>query len=176
MDNISVVKMLTKGDELIGELISRVAGEIGAILYSLDIKNEFTDDQLALELGIEINEIRKALFAMYELGLAEYRRKKDDETGWVEYYWKLNYDKAKLVLKRELEKTRDKLIRKLEDERNAIYYICPNICIKVSYDEAISMNFVCPKCRSVLQYLDISGAIAKIEEELQNIEEILSRF
>ncbi|MEM4524380.1 MAG: transcription factor, partial [Archaeoglobaceae archaeon] len=45
-----------KGDELIAELVSRVAGEIGAILYSLGIKNEFTDDQLALELGIEINE------------------------------------------------------------------------------------------------------------------------
>lgn len=32
---------------------------------------------------------------MYEIGLAEYRRKKDDETGWMEYYWKINYDKAK---------------------------------------------------------------------------------
>lgn len=168
------MKVLTKGEELIGELISRVAGEIGAILYSLGIKGEFTDDQLALELGIEINEIRKALFAMYELGLAEYRRKKDDETGWMEYYWKLNYEKSRLVLKRELEKTKEKLLKKLETESNAIYYICPNMCIKVSYDEAISMNFVCPRCQSGLQFLDCSSAIAKIEEEIKNIDEILS--
>ncbi len=170
------MKVLTKGEELIGELISRVAGEIGAILYSLGIKGEFTDDQLALELGIEINEIRKALFAMYELGLAEYRRRKDDETGWMEYYWKINYNKARLVLKRELEKTREKLLRKLEAERNAIYYICPNMCLKVSYDEAISMNFICPQCSSELHYLDTSSAIAKIEEEIKNIDEILSSF
>ncbi|MEM2727024.1 MAG: transcription factor E [Archaeoglobaceae archaeon] len=168
------MKALTKGEELIGELISRVAGEIGAILYSLGIKGEFTDDQLALELGIEINEIRKALFAMYELGLAEYRRKKDDETGWMEYYWKLNYDKARLVLKRELEKTKEKLLKKLETESNAIYYLCPNMCIKVSYDEAISMNFTCPQCKSELHFLDCSSAIAKIEEEIRNIDSILS--
>ncbi|MCX8172172.1 MAG: transcription factor E [Archaeoglobaceae archaeon] len=168
------MRVLTKKEELIGELISRIAGEIGAILYSLGIKDEFTDDQLALELGIEINEIRKALFAMYELGLAEYRRKKDDETGWMEYYWKLNYDKAKVVLKRELEKTRDKLLKKLKNETNAIYYICPNMCTKVNYDEAILMGFVCPKCRNKLEFLDCSDAIAKIEEEMRNIEEILS--
>lgn len=168
------MKVLTKREELIGELISRVAGEIGAILYSLDIKDEFTDDQLALELGVEINEIRKALFAMYELGLAEYRRKKDDETGWMEYYWKLNYDKARLILKRELEKTKEKLLKKLEAEKNAIHYICPNMCVKVSYDDAISLNFVCPQCQSELQFLDCSSAIAKVEEEIKNIDEILS--
>ncbi|MEM0215645.1 MAG: transcription factor E [Archaeoglobaceae archaeon] len=168
------MKALTKGEELIGELVSRVAGEIGAILYSLGIKDEFTDDQLALELGIEINEIRKALFAMYELGLAEYRRKKDDETGWMEYYWRLNYDKARVVLRRELEKTKEKLLRKLEAERNAIYYICPNMCVKVSYDDAISLNFTCPRCQSELQFLDTSSAIQKIEEEIRRIEEILS--
>lgn len=163
-------------EDLIGELISRVAGEIGAILYSLGIKEEFTDDQLALELGIEINEIRKALFAMYELGLAEYRRRKDDETGWMEYYWKINYERARQVLKRELEKTKEKLLKKLEAERDAIYYICPNMCIKVSYDEAISMNFTCPNCGGGLQYLDSSAGIAKIEEEIENIEKILSRL
>lgn len=168
--------MLTKGEELVSELISRVAGEIGAILYSLGIEGEFTDDQLALELGIEINEIRKALFAMYELGIAEYRRRKDDETGWMEYYWKLNYDKVRKVLKRELEKTKEKLLRKLENEKNAVYYICPNMCVKVSYDDAISMNFICPKCRTPLEYLDCSKAIARIEEEIRSIDEILSRL
>lgn len=163
-----------KSEELIGELISRVAGEIGAILYSLGIKGEFTDDQLALELGIEINEIRKALFAMYELGLAEYRRKKDDETGWMEYYWKLNYEKARMILRREIEKTKRNLEKKLETESNGIYYICPNTCVKVSYDEAITINFVCPKCNEMLQYLDCSSVVKNIREEIKNLEEILA--
>ncbi|MEM0350218.1 MAG: transcription factor E [Archaeoglobaceae archaeon] len=168
------MKTLMKGDELIAELVSRVAGEIGAILYSLGIKNEFTDDQLALELGIEINEIRKALFAMYEIGLAEYKRRRDDETGWMEYYWKINYDKAKIVLRRELEKTKRNLEKKLENETSAIYYICPNVCVKLNYDEAIANNFSCPNCGSPLEYLDNKEAIKKKKEEIANIEKLLA--
>ncbi|MCS7119259.1 MAG: transcription factor E [Archaeoglobaceae archaeon] len=170
------MKVLMKGDELIAELVSRVAGEIGAILYSLGIKNEFTDDQLALELGIEINEIRRALFAMYEIGLAEYRRKKDDETGWMEYYWKINYEKAKVVLRKELEKTKKNLEKKLENETSAIYYICPNMCVKVSYDDAITTNFICPNCRSMLEFLDCNNAVQKIKEEISNIERFLANL
>ncbi len=163
-------------EDLIHELVERVAGEVGSILYSLEIEGEFTDDQLALELGIEINEIRKALFAMYEIGLAEYRRRRDDETGWMEYYWKINYDRAKEILRRELEKTKKKLEEKLEAESNTVYYICPNMCTKVSYDEAMELNFTCPRCGSPLNYLDCSEAIEKTREEIKKIEEMLRQL
>ncbi|MET1124332.1 MAG: transcription factor E [Archaeoglobaceae archaeon] len=161
-------------EALIHELVERVAGEVGAILYSLQIEGEFTDDQLALELQIDVNEIRRALFAMYEIGLAEYRRRRDDETGWMEYYWRINYDKAKDILKKELEKTKKKLQEKLENESSTIYYVCPNFCVKVSYDSAMELNFTCPKCGSMLQYLDCTESIEKTREEISRIEKILS--
>ncbi len=160
-------------EELLNELIERVAGEVGLILYSLRIEGEFTDDQLALELGIEINEIRRALFALYEIGLAEYRRRRDDETGWMEYYWRINYEKAAEVVKRELEKTKKKLEEKLEMETSTIYYICPNMCVKVSYDEAMEYNFTCPRCGNMLEYLDCSEAIEKVREEIERIDSVL---
>ena len=160
-------------EELINELIDRVAGEVGIIIYSLKLNKEFTDDQLALELGIEINEIRKALFALYELGLAEYKRIRDDETGWMEYYWKINYDKSIDVLRRELEKTKKKLEEKIEQESNSIYYICPNMCIKVPYEEAMDYNFSCPKCGAMLEYLDNTEALEKLKEEIKRIDDIL---
>ncbi len=163
-------------EELLNELIERVAGEVGLILYSLHIDGEFTDDQLALELGIEINEIRRALFALYEIGLAEYRRRRDDETGWMEYYWRINYDKAREIVKRELEKTKKKLEEKLEAETSTIYYICPNMCTKVSYDEAMEYNFTCPRCGNMLEYLDCSDAIEKVKEEIARITEILKNL
>ncbi|WP_202318844.1 transcription factor E [Archaeoglobus neptunius] len=166
----------TKVEELLNELVERVSGEVGLILFSLGIEGEFTDDQLALELGIEINEIRKALFAMYEIGLADYVRRRDDETGWMEYYWRINYDRALDVLKRELEKTVSKLREKIEAETSTIYYVCPNMCVKVSYDEAMELNFVCPRCEEMLEYLDCSKAIEKIEEEIRKIEEILKNI
>ena len=163
-------------EELINELIERVAGEVGIIIYSLRLKREFTDDQLALELGIEINEIRRALFALYEIGLAEYKRKRDDETGWMEYFWKIHYDREKEILRRELEKAKKKLEEKIELESNTVHYVCPNMCVKVSYDEAMELNFTCPKCGSMLDYLDCSTAIEHTQEEIKKLEEILNNL
>ena len=160
-------------EELIRELIERVAGEIGVIIYELKPKKDFTDEQIAMELGIEINEVRKALFALYELGLAEYRRKRDDETGWMEYYWRINYDKQKDVLKRELLKTKKKLEEKLEDEMNTVYYICVNGCMKITYEQAMEFDFTCPRCGAPLEYFDSSVAIEKVKEEIKKIDEIL---
>lgn len=165
-----------QAEELIRELIERVAGEIGVIIYELRPKKEFTDEQLSMELGIEINEVRKALFALYELGLAEYRRVRDDETGWMEYYWRVNYNKQKEILRRELIKTKKKLEEKLEDETSTIYYICVNGCMKVTYEQAMEFDFVCPKCGAPLEYIDSSVAIEKVKEEIRKIDEILENL
>ena len=158
---------------MIRELIERVAGEIGVIIYELRPKKEFTDEELSIELGVEINEVRKALFALYELGLAEYRRKRDDETGWMEYYWRIRYDKQKEVLKRELLKTKKKLEEKLEDEMNTVYYICVNGCMKINYEQAMEFDFTCPRCGAPLEYVDTSLAVEKVKEEIRKIDEIL---
>ncbi|RLI84902.1 MAG: transcription factor E [Archaeoglobales archaeon] len=163
-----------ESNELIRELIERVAGDVGLIIYSLRPRREFTDEQMSEELGIEINDVRKALFALYELGLAEYRRKRDDETGWMEYYWKINYDKQNEVLRRELLKTKRKLEEKLEMEESSIYYICINGCVKISYEEAMEYNFMCPRCGSMLEYFDTSIIVEKVREEIEKIDEMLN--
>jgi len=162
-----------QSDELIRELIERVAGEVGLLIYTLRPDKEFTDEQMALELGLEINEVRRALFALYEIGIAEYRRKRDDDTGWMEYYWKINYDKQNEVLKKELLKTKKKLEEKLESETATVYYICMNGCVKVSYETAMEFGFMCPRCGSLLEYFDNSVATEKIREEIEKIEEAI---
>lgn len=163
-----------QSEELIRELIERVAGEVGLIIFALKPKKGFTDEQIAMELGIEINDVRKALFALYEIGMAEYTRHRDDETGWMEYHWKINYDKQMEVLKRELLKTKNKLEEKLDSETSTMYYICQNGHVKVSYAEAMELNFMCPKCGVVLEYHDNTVAADKIREEIRKIDEMLN--
>ncbi len=160
-------------DELLAELIERVAGEIGLVIYSMGLEEEFTDEQLANELGVEINEIRRALFSLYEIGLASYRRVRDEDSGWIEYYWKLNYDKERDVLLRELKKTKEKLEKKLEEEDMSVYYLCRNGCVKVSYEEAMELNFMCPKCESPLEFLDNTKAIEAIKKEIENLDRLI---
>ncbi|ADC64426.1 Transcription factor TFIIE, alpha subunit [Ferroglobus placidus DSM 10642] len=164
---------ISEVDELLAELIERVAGEIGLVIYSMGLEEEFTDEQIANELGVEINEVRKALFALYEIGLASYRRVKDDDTGWIEYFWKLNYDKEKEVLLRELTKTKRNLEEKLKEEDQSVYYLCKNGCVKVSYEEAMEYNFMCPKCGGMLEYLDNTKAVEAIKKELEHLEKLI---
>ena len=164
---------ISEVDELLAELIERVAGEMGLVIYSMGLEEEFTDEQIANELGVEINEVRKALFALYEVGLASYRRVKDDDTGWIEYYWKMNYEKEREVLLRELTKTKRKLEEKLKEEDLSVYYLCKNGCVKVSYEEAMELNFACPRCGSMLEYLDNTKAVEAIKKELENLERLI---
>ncbi|AGK60365.1 Transcription factor E (TFE) [Archaeoglobus sulfaticallidus PM70-1] len=166
--------MELQSDELIAELIERVAGEVGLVVYTLRPQREFTDEEISQELGIEINEVRKALFSLYEIGIAEYRRKRDEETGWMEYYWKINYDRERDIVLRELLKTKRKLEAKLEMEDSAVYYICINGCVKVKYEAAMEMNFMCPRCGAPLDYLDSTVAKEKLMEEIEKIDKMIS--
>ena len=70
-----------KEEELVRELIERVAGDVGLIIWDMRPKEELTDEEMSIILGIEINDVRRALFSLYEIGLAEYRRKRDEDTG-----------------------------------------------------------------------------------------------
>ncbi len=163
-------------EDLIRELVDRVAGEVGLIIYTLHPKREFTDEEIAEELGIEINDVRKALFYLYEIGLADYKRKRDDETGWMEYYWRIHYEKENEVLKRELLKTKKKLQEKLEMEEENIYYLCPNGCVKVNYEEAMDLGFTCPRCGEALVYFDTTAVLEKLREEIKKIDELLAEI
>ncbi len=163
-------------EDLIRELIERVAGEVGLIIYTLHPKREFTDEEIAAELGVEINDIRRALFYLYEIGLADYRRRRDDETGWMEYYWRIRYDREDEVLKRELLKTKKKLQEKLEAEEMSVYYLCINGCVKVNYEEAMDLNFTCPRCGATLEYFDTSMVLESLKEEIKKIDELIAKI
>jgi transcription initiation factor TFIIE subunit alpha len=162
-----------KSEELVRELIERVAGDVGLIIWDMKPKETFTDEELSIILGIEINDVRRALFSLYELGLAEYRRKRDEDTGWIEYHWKVRFDRQRDVLRRELTKAKMKLEEKIRQETENIYYLCENGCVKVKYEEAMELNFLCPKCGGILEYLDSSSAVEKVMDEIRRLDEIL---
>lgn len=94
----------------------------------------------------------------------------------MEYHWRINYERQIDVLEKELRKTKSKLEEKLESETSTMYYICQNGHVKVSYAEAMELNFMCPKCGVVLEYHDNSIAADKIREEIKKIEEMLNEM
>jgi GTP pyrophosphokinase len=69
-----------------------------------------------------------------------------------------------------------KLEEKIKYESENIHYMCENGCVKVRYEEAMELNFTCPRCGGNLEYLDVTDAIEKVKEEIKKIDEILAEL
>jgi|Deesub1362A_J573_1020465.scaffolds.fasta_scaffold00017_168 transcription initiation factor TFIIE subunit alpha len=165
---------LAEPEELIlEEFIKRVAGEEGLIIFHNALSREFTDEEISIKTGLDLNSARRALFALYESGLAEYRREKDEDSGWLTYYWKIIPEKGKAVLKRELEKAKRNFKLKIEFESSNMFYYCKNGCGKILFEDAMSFNFVCPNCGSSLDFVDNTKLLEFLEEEIQKIDNML---
>jgi len=79
-------------DNLVTSLAKELLGEevLDVLQFLLNRKIEITDDEIANELGVKVNEVRKKLYALADQGLVSYRRSRDKDTGWYVYYWKVN--------------------------------------------------------------------------------------
>ena len=64
------------------------------IINALDEGIE-TDEEIAEKTGIKLNIVRKILYKLYDLKIANYKRSKDPETQWFTYSWK--FDKEELI-------------------------------------------------------------------------------
>ncbi|AWR98266.1 transcription factor E [Acidianus sulfidivorans JP7] len=153
--------MLNLAKDLLGDDVSDL------LQFLLSKKIEMTDDEIANELGVKVNEIRKKLYLLADQGLVSYRRSRDKDSGWYIYYWKVNIDQINEVLINRKREILEKLKSRLEYESNNEFYICPEDKTKYPFEEAFENEFKCPKCGSQLTYYD-SKAVRKILEEKIN--------
>jgi len=155
--------------------LKKLAESIGgdeaiAVIKALRGKDYQTDEELAEKTKIRVNTVRKILYALNEIGIAEFKRIKDQETGWYYYYWKLNMEKLPKVIMTKKRKELEKLKKKLE-EGEQIYYWCgvPDHP-KMTFDEALEYEFQCPICRRILNQYDNSKELEEIRKKIEQLE------
>ncbi len=124
---------------------------------------EVTDEQIAEATGIKLNFVRKMLYKLYDVGMANYTRKKDPETQWFTYYWKFDSKKAARLLEEQYYKHKGEIEDSLEYEENNMFFVCPNGC-RYSFDEATDFQFICPRCNEKLEYKDNSDVINDLKK------------
>ncbi len=132
----------------------RMVGEEGlTLLEKFDRTIEKTDEQLAEETEINLNSVRNTLYTLYGKRLAQYRREKNQETGWLTYKWKLRLDNLNDALTEDMENAFDKLDarEKYEDEND--FFICNTCGIVYTFNDAISVEFTCP-CGTQMEHFD----------------------
>jgi len=141
------------------------------IIKALEKKGEATDEELAEITGIRVNTVRKILYALYDAKLADFRRVKDDETGWYYYYWHIETKRLPEIIRARKMQELEKLKKMLQEETSEVYYHCGNPDHpKLTFDEAFEYGFVCPICGEILHQYDNSAVIEELKKRIEELE------
>lgn len=169
-------------EELLG-VVEMFCGGVCRKVYEelLTSYREYVDEELANKLGINVNDIRKALYDLQSFGLVNYRRVRDESEAKFIYYWRAEVDNLNQALLQRKKAVLRKLEERLRMEESTSFYVCPNDGFRLTFDDALENDFMCPKCGSLLEYSDntvikekLRELISMLREELGNEERPLS--
>lgn len=135
-------------------------------------KKDISEFKIAEDLKVDIHIIRNILYRLNSEHLGTYIRKKDRQKGWYISYWTLNEKRYKeLFVKlqdKRLENLKEKLAR--EQEYREGLYICPNLCTRMNFENAMELNFKCPECGRILNPQDNTRTIEHLKSMIAKME------
>ncbi len=150
--NLELLTLL--GDAKVRQLLIDAGGE-----HTLDIvkafSKELSDDDLAKKLKIKISDVRATLNKLHNIGVVQYNRYKDSETGWFSYFWSLNMEKTRGWVDEQL-----RMDSAPSDISSSEYYFCPKCGTESVYEFAAASDysFRCPLCNRALEFVDEDAA------------------
>ena len=153
------------------ELVSDEATQVVEYLYSNPGASEF---DISESIGFAVAQIRSILYELKAKNLIDYDRRKDKEKGWYLYYWRVLPNNFELVYKNETRKKLEQFKERLEAEQKSTYYICPNFCKRMSFEDALENNFTCNVCGTLMNEENKDRKIEMLKRNIAEHEEILS--
>ncbi|MCQ8894103.1 MAG: transcription factor [Methanolinea sp.] len=154
--------------------LDRLIGEEGiSLIESFPREGEYSDEELAEKTGINLNSVRHTLYTLYEKRLAEYRRIKNNETGWLTYLWHLRVDRVYEVIAEDMAHILEKLEAREKFEEENDFYICKSCGEICTFDQAMDNQFQCPSCDVPLEHFDNEILLRALKKRIRAIRESL---
>ncbi len=162
-------------NKVIEDVVSEVAGAdtIPLILAIKDKKN-ISEFKIAEMLKEQINITRNMLYRLLDQNLVNFIRKKDRQKGWYIYYWTFNPKQVRFLTFKLQKQKLLKLRERLEREKSAQFFACPNGCIRLDFEQSMNFEFKCPECGSIIQHQENALEIQKIEHSITESEALLN--
>ncbi len=167
----SKVTTMKDQDPAIREFLEDLLGKGGVEIASYIANKEATDEEIAEELDLRVNVVRRVLYRLYDNRLATYKRTRDENTGWYVYHWKLNLENAPKILNSIESDYIQHLKETLEYEEENMFFSCKNSCNRYTFSEAEELEFTCPDCDEDLEYYDNSELIKTLKLQIEELEE-----
>ena len=133
-------------------------------------KKDISEFKLADQLKEDIKRVRNMLYRLYDSNLVEFTRKKDKKKGWYIYYWTFKPDQVKFLYGKLREENLKKLKERLEKEEKEQFFICPNECARLNFDQAASFEFQCPECGEIVDQEDTKERLEEIKKGIKELE------
>jgi len=161
-------------DPVIQKYLHELVGPKGMPVAAAPPDGEVTDEELAEELGLELNDVRRALFILYENDLATYRRLRDEDSGWLTYLWTFQYDKIPEKLESEMARLLDALESRRQYERDNEFYLCEVCGIRFEFGEAMEFGFECPECGSPVDAMENTALVEAMDDRIASLRDELN--
>ncbi len=155
------------GLNIVRRLLIDKFGEDSIVLIGyLKDKDFVSEEQIAQDTGIFYKSLQKSLIRMQDAKVIVCK-KITDETGYITYYWRIDFDALVEYIQENVYGMFSQLISKLEYGEE-LYY-CPSCSIEgivyYSYEDSLDYQFKCPRCGSDLKLLTIE-TIENLKEKI----------
>lgn len=157
--------------DIVSEIIGDEATQVVEFLYPNPGASEF---DISEGIGFTVSQIRSILYELKAKNLIDYDRKKDKEKGWYLYYWKVLPQNFETVYMNEKKNKLEQFKERLENEETSIFYICPNFCKRMSFDDALEHNFTCPVCGTLMNEENKTRKIEILKRNIKEHEDLIS--
>lgn len=162
--------------EAFNAYLMRLIGEDGIdLLRKFPSEGEHSDEELAETTGINLNTVRHTLYTLYEKRLAQYRRIKNAETGWLTYLWRLRLDILDETIAAELQHLFEKLNSRERFEEENDFYICKECGVIYTFAVAIGYDFECPHCNEKMDHFENELLLKSLKKRVSDIRECLGQ-
>jgi len=133
------------------------------------------DEEIAVELNLKPTVVRTLLNDLHAKNLVGYERSKNKKTGWYTYLWKRRQDKIDAFLKAYLDEALDARMKELDMEREGVTFHCSCDNGRVSLEDAMETNFVCPGCSGRYVESDNKKIIKELESDIKKLKKLRNK-
>lgn len=163
------------------KFIEKLVGPEGLRVFKELLKyDSVSEEQIADDLNMKVNDVRKVLYKLEEYGFVKNYKERAEENGQMFYYWYVDREMFNRMLLRLKEQVLEKLRARLKKEEEEMYFYCPRDLLRFSYSEALLHDFTCPRCGTPLEAEEdnlgkivLKKYIKRLEEEIKHEKDLV---
>jgi len=159
--------------DLVSEQVGKDTLQLVEQIYKKENVSEF---KLAEKLGITVNQVRSVLYRLQDKNLVIFTRKKDKKKGWYVYFWTLDMKEAKSLFLKRRRQQLEGLQKQLSLEQNGALFICKNACARMSFEQALEVQFKCPECGEVLHQENTQKNVEQLRRTIDRTQEEIEMY